>query len=117
MSKIIRKNRQLAFEEQNGRCYYCRMLMWLGNVSEFADEHRISKGLARQLQCTAEHLLPRQDGGTNERANIVAACYFCNSTRHRALNPQSPEQYQKKVTHRMRHLKWHPIEIDRLMKI
>ncbi|WP_339009581.1 HNH endonuclease [Aeromonas popoffii] len=34
------------------------------------------------LQCTGEHLQPRSNGGSNQPANIVAACRHCNGTRH-----------------------------------
>lgn len=64
---------------QGGICFYCRLPMGK-NV-------------------TAEHLVPRMDGGKNTRSNIVAACRRCNALRH-GLFPDAapdPETYQAYV--------------------
>ena len=84
MSKVIPKNRLLAFKKQRGRCFYCGVPMWLENKRVFAAKHRITKKLAKRLRCTAEYLIARQDGGIDDCENIAAACLYCNSTRHRA---------------------------------
>ncbi len=39
--------------------------------------------------------------------NIVAACWFCNISRHRAKQPLSPYLYGKKVRARLAKGKWH----------
>ena len=115
MSKVISKNRLLAFNKQESRCYYCDVPMWLEKKREFAVNHEISERQAKRLQCTAEHLLARQDGGTNARKNIVAACSFCNMTRHRALKALPSIEFQKKVMRRMRRQKWHPREFHQIL--
>jgi len=113
MSRFIRsfrlkRYRRQAFKKQKGRCFYCSMPMWLGNPEEYASNFEISVRQARRFQCTAEHLIARQDGGTDDRENIVAACYFCNSTRHKASSPLSPFEYGRKVLERLRRHTWHP---------
>ncbi|MEN8206939.1 MAG: HNH endonuclease [Pseudomonadota bacterium] len=115
LNNLLLKNRLLAFKKQKGCCYYCGLPMWLGNVVEFAGNYGIRENHAKRLQCTAEHLIARQDGGTDERNNIVAACSFCNSTRHKALRALSPKEYQKKVKERLRHQKWHPRELHQIL--
>lgn len=62
-SKTLIKSRSTAFERQGGRCYYCDFPMWRGSIEHFARLYGITLGQARQFQCTAEHLLARQDGG------------------------------------------------------
>jgi len=115
MSQVIPKNRLLAFERQKGRCYYCDVPMWYEKLPEFAGNYGIRESQAKRFQCTAEHLLARQDGGTDERKNIVAACYFCNSTRHRPSKALSPVEYRKKVLRRVRRQKWHPMEYHHML--
>jgi 5-methylcytosine-specific restriction endonuclease McrA len=115
MSQIIPKNRLLAFKRQEGRCYYCGVPMWLEMPGEFAHNHGIRESRAKRFRCTAEHLLARQDGGTNKRNNIVAACSFCNSTRHRSSIALSPVEYRKKVMRRIRCQKWHPTDCHHML--
>ena len=62
--------RIILSESQNHRCCYC---------GEFTVERDRGNGDPRR--CTVEHILPRSRGGTNEWANIVAACASCNSAR------------------------------------
>lgn len=62
-SKTFIKSRSTAFERQKGRCFYCDDPMWRGALEPFTHLHRITLGQAHQLQCTAEHLVARQDGG------------------------------------------------------
>ena len=115
MSQIIPKNRLRAFSKQKGRCYYCDVPMWLERPEEYSGSYGIRESQAKRFRCTAEHLLARQDGGTNAMANIVAACSFCNSTRHRAPNALSPEKYRKRVLRRLRCQKWHPREFHHML--
>ncbi|WP_206597344.1 HNH endonuclease [Pseudacidovorax intermedius] len=58
----LQRHRQAALSAQCGRCIYC--LRPLGS------------------KATAEHLRARQDGGTDRRENIAAACSSCNHGRH-----------------------------------
>lgn len=115
MSKVISKNRLLAFKKQEGRCFYCGAPMWLENKREFAAKHRITKKLAKRLRCTAEHLNARKDGGNNNRENIAAACLYCNSTRHQASEALSHNEYRKHVMRLCRCHEWHPREFNLLI--
>ena len=114
MPNTLANNRLAAFKRQKGLCYYCHMPMWLVKQSQFASKHGLTKGEVRRLQCTAEHLVARQDGGKNSRNNIVAACRFCNSTRHLIKVPPKPAEYQRHVLNRLLKGKWHPPSIRRL---
>ena len=104
----IVKHRLAAFNRQEGRCYYCGLPMWLKNPADFATKYKISEGDASRFQCTAEHLKAKQDGGTDSRENIVAACRFCNAIRHRIAQPPSSAAYQQRVRRRISAGKWHP---------
>ena len=67
--------------EQNHRCAYCgfgmvRPFRWPRGVSWHA--HR-----AWEARCaTKDHLIPKCDGGSDNWANQVAACRWCNQYRH-----------------------------------
>ncbi len=111
-SKTLQKNRALAYESQRGLCYYCRQPMWTNQPEKFCNQYRISLKSAQLLKCTAEHVIARQDGGSNQRNNIVAACLHCNRTRHKAKNAMSVEKYKAKVIRRMDQNKWHPIRLS-----
>ncbi|HWV09800.1 MAG TPA: HNH endonuclease signature motif containing protein [Pseudomonas sp.] len=62
MPSQLQKHRQSACEAQGGLCIYCRQPMG--------------------RKATAEHLRARQEGGTDCRDNIAAACKRCNHRRH-----------------------------------
>ena len=115
MPTTLSKSRQVAFSNQQGRCYYCEYSMWLESPDAFAAVFGISKSAALRFRCTAEHLKARKDGGKNSRENIVAACSFCNMTRHRAKSPQNPMIYRKRVIHRLGLGKWHPKEFRHIL--
>lgn len=99
MAKNIQSHRRRAFHRQQGLCYYCHVKMW-----ELA--YCQSKPGRRHHQSTAEHLIPRSEGGSNSAENIVAACLFCNITRHRSRDVQTPEKYRDKVQRRLRMGRW-----------
>ncbi len=107
MSKTPLRARTQAFRRQAGRCFYCGCLMWTGDCKSFAAQHRLPPKLALLLQCTAEHLLARQDGGSNTRENVAAACLVCNRRRHARKRAPPPEQYRALVAHRMANRRWH----------
>jgi hypothetical protein len=111
----LRKNRLLAFKKQKGRCYYCGVPMWLGNSEEFTGNYGIRESQAKRFQCTAEHLLARQDGGTDDRENIVAACLYCNSTRHYASEALPHNEYREHVASLVQSQKWHPMECHHML--
>jgi hypothetical protein len=52
-------------------------------------------------RCTAEHLRARCDGGRDTSDNVVAACWICNSRRHRRKVPLPPEEYRAFVRKRL----------------
>jgi 5-methylcytosine-specific restriction endonuclease McrA len=95
MSKPLQQSRQLAFERQRGQCFYCGLPMWLSGPQG-----------PSALRCTAEHLIPRSEGGGNGPSNIVAACWHCNHTRHKRKRPPEPELYQAQVRRRVAQGRW-----------
>ncbi len=104
--------RSLAFHAQRGCCCYCDLPMWLASPDELKP---VSLGprAAALLRCTAEHLLAQQDGGKDEAGNIAAACWLCNTRRHKRKTPPPPDAYRAFVQKRMAKGKWHPPEIAR----
>ncbi|WP_296280672.1 HNH endonuclease signature motif containing protein [Pseudoxanthomonas sp.] len=78
--------------------------MWQGSPTELG----LPSKLGRWYQCTAEHLIARQDGGKNTPVNVVAACRLCNLRRHQRPTPApSPETYKALVQRRMAAGRWH----------
>ncbi|WP_082085757.1 HNH endonuclease [Pseudomonas sp. 21] len=107
MSKTLQKIRTKAFQRQSGRCTYCGCPMWQSSPEQFAQEHHLTLKQARVFRCTAEHLHAKCDGGTDAPGNIAAACWFCNSQRHRAARPLAPNAHRAKVQRRMGKGAWH----------
>ena len=105
-------HRKRAFITQSGFCYYCNQPMWVNEKDSFCAKYYLKTGDANLLQCTAEHLKPRQDGGKDSAQNIVAACKFCNHTRHKAKSVLVPEMYKKRVRMRLSKNLWHQIIIN-----
>jgi 5-methylcytosine-specific restriction endonuclease McrA len=103
----IARFRAEAFRRQKGLCYYCRFPMWQDSPTKFAAKHRVTEREAQIFRCTAEHLVARQDGGTDAPSNIVAACLFCNQNRHRRTPPPAPEDYRQGIGTRLMRGKWH----------
>jgi 5-methylcytosine-specific restriction endonuclease McrA len=104
--KALKKIRHRKMLAQEGRCYYCGLPMWdADNGYSLLSAGRKGRR-PRALQCTAEHLLPRSEGGANTAENIVAACLFCNNARHRRKQPPSPEIYRMHVQRRMAAGRW-----------
>lgn len=106
--KIVHAN------QQNWRCYYCGFPMWQGDPTIFAARYRLPAAALNRFQCTAEHMQPRMNGGEDRRENIVAACQFCNQTRHRMSEVLSPAAFRQHVSKRVRTGKWHPREFRSL---
>jgi 5-methylcytosine-specific restriction endonuclease McrA len=117
MPSKLAKIRQHAYSQQQYRCYYCEHLMWADNPIEFVRTYRVSIAAARLFQCTAEHLVPTSCGGRDSMENIVAACLFCNRTRHRAKKPLKPSEYRGKVRARVSRGRWFPFGLARQMGI
>lgn len=108
MPTKISRLRADAYQRQSGRCYYCCSPMWQKNPASFALKYRISVAQAERFQCTAEHLQALQDGGPTSHQNIVAACRYCNQTRHRRKVAASPSAFRVHVTNRLLRRRWHP---------
>lgn len=107
MPTPLQRKRARAFERQHGCCIYCRKLMWLSDLANFAAEQNLTVKQARHRQCTAEHLCARKNGGGDTAANIAAACLFCNLHRHKRKAELPPEQFRVHVRERMARGGWH----------
>jgi len=82
--------------------------MWDKDPELFAKTHRLSPRVMRGLQCTAEHLQARQDGGRDTQENIVAACLRCNRQRHQGWKKApEPETYLQHVRRQLSQKVWH----------
>lgn len=103
--------RSAAFLRQHGRCYYCGVLMWADDCARFAPSFGISLATAKWLQCTAEHLIPRRDGGTDSPDNIVVACLLCNRRRHNRKASLTPTEYLAHVRARLWRGSWHVVQV------
>lgn len=64
----LRYLRDLAFKRQRGKCFYCHV-----------DMIQPQDGLELPNMATADHLLPRAEGGADVECNVVAACLECNN--------------------------------------
>lgn len=107
MGKPIQRHRKQAFLRQGGRCFYCGLPMWQSSPEELAAKTGLRPRALRCLQCTAEHLKARRDGGGNSSENIAAACMACNQRRHARLSPPDPDAYMRLVRSRMDRGRWH----------
>ena len=112
VAKSLSRIRSRALQLQGGRCFYCSVLMWTDDCAAFANRHRLPPRLAKWLQCTAEHLQARQEGGRDSIKNIAAACRVCNHRRHaqRRIAP-TPEEYRALVRKRVSKKAWHPPQV------
>lgn len=99
----IRRTKMLA---QEGRCYYCGLPMWDPALKDAAPAICLTPAMQKYLLCTAEHLHPRSEGGTNSASNIVAACWYCNTRRHHWKAAPAPDAYRAHVQKRMAKGKW-----------
>jgi len=111
MGTRIQNIRKAKFVEQQGRCAYCCQPMWEEDGAQFACLYGISLSQASLLRSTAEHLTARQECGRDNHQNIVAACSYCNGTRHRTPKPKAPLDFAQKVRKQLKRGKWHGIMI------
>lgn len=93
-SKRLRRVRITAFNRQRGCCCYCNLPIWEDDREGFAFRYGLTAKQARQFQSTAEHLLPRCDGGADSPSNIAAACWQCNRLRHKRKRVPSPDAWR-----------------------
>ena len=113
MRKTYAQPRSHAFHLQAGRCFYCECLMWQGNDLEtFRTKHDLTEDQVLQLRCTAEHVIARCDGGSDDASNIVAACHYCNLKRHACLQAKNSKNYAKHVRAKIRLKEWHLFDPD-----
>ena len=96
---------------QHFRCIYCSLPVWTGDPQPFMRQFLLTPKEAKSLQCTAEHLTARCDGGRNNADNIPAACLHCNRTRHLRAKPLDPPAYQALVQRRLSRGAWHAATI------
>lgn len=88
----ITRLRIARYNEQRGRCLYCRNLMWERAIEPKraalfrvwpwrpGEIVEVNRFLTEQL-CTAEHVQRVADGGSDDPTNVVAVCRRCNSSR------------------------------------
>ncbi|WP_350036489.1 HNH endonuclease [Pseudohaliea sp.] len=86
--------------------------MWQNSAEELVSRYGITRKQARLLQCTGEHLTPHSENGSAEKTNIVAACVYCNRTRHRAKKPMDPLSYGSQVKKRLISGRWHQLRLQ-----
>lgn len=103
-----------SYLAQQRRCYYCGVLMWLGRPDGFQASSPVPKGVLVKVQCTAEHLVAKRDGGADHKQNIVAACRHCNFLRHARKKALSPEAYRELVRKRISLGRWHDSSVFQL---
>ena len=84
--------------------------MWSSRPGVFRKRYNLQWRTVRRYQCTAEHLLARQDGGKDGANNIVAACYFCNQTRHNSKRVQTADKYLIRVRRRVASGTWETMQ-------
>ncbi|WP_080579593.1 HNH endonuclease [Sinorhizobium fredii] len=83
--------------------------MWETDPRIFSARYRVSRRAALHFRCTAEHLVARCDGGRDTEENIVAACHYCNRTRHRPKRPKNAASYAAFVRSRIEKGRWRPV--------
>lgn len=103
--------RARAAMAQGGACFYCGVPMYGFDLNRDAT---LSQRQASLIWCTAEHLHALRDGGLDTADNVVAACAFCNRTRHRAKHPLQPDQYRSRVRQRVVRKKWPTVRLGRI---
>lgn len=108
MPSQLEKSRRAAFLRQGGRCFYCDMPIWLDEPDAFRAKYPLSARQHALRRCTAEHLVAKQDGGDDKPNNVVAACWLCNSRRHRRGIAPSPHKHRRRVQLRVQQGRWLP---------
>lgn len=106
-TRKTRSAKNSAFVKQESHCFYCGVQMWLKDNKQYIAEFGLTKREAMRFQCTAEHLVARCDGGSDAPDNVVAACKFCNQTRHRRKCPPTHHAYKEYVCNRLAMGRWH----------
>lgn len=107
MPLTLARLRAHAFRRQSGLCFYCHCPMWQRSMEAFAATFDLSSRQARHLQCTAEHLQARVDGGGDSQSNIVAACRYCNTKRHQRKAARDAVHHKQHIERLMSQMRWH----------
>jgi 5-methylcytosine-specific restriction endonuclease McrA len=107
-SNRISKLRTEAFHLQAGLCIYCGQPMILGDLRIFSLQHKVRPRFADLFRCTAEHWVPRANGGTDSRDNIAAAHMYCNQRRHQRKSIPAPDRFRVHVRKRIASSRWWP---------
>lgn len=107
----LKKLRIKAARQQGWRCFYCMLPMWESSPEEFIVHYGLSPGQAKRFRCTAEHVEARCDGGKDIAPNVVAACLFCNTTRHKRKHPVDAANHASIVRSRLAKGRWHPPQV------
>ncbi len=113
-NKALISSRKRAFLAQGGRCCYCQARTWLKNTSEL-EARAIPRSVVQWFKCTAEHAVPRKDGGGNGPDNIRAACRLCNLRRQQRKRQLSEAEYARFVRLRVAKGRWWPASIHRAL--
>lgn len=82
------------FQRQRGRCAYCHIPM----LFDFESNYGQIKPPLRLA--TVDHVIPRSAGGTDDPANLVLACGYCNSRKSSGPPPTGRAWYWKRNPHR-----------------
>jgi hypothetical protein len=107
----LKIHRTRAFQKQHGRCYYCYQPMWNESEQELTTRFSVSPNQAKLLKYTGEHLVAHSEGGSSGHSNIVAACWFCNTRRHRRKKIPSPANYRELVIRKLSRGAWHRLRL------
>jgi len=91
--------------------------MWHRDQERFCTQHNLTPGDTQFLQCTAEHLVARKDGGGDDAANIAAAHLICNRGRHQRKKPLEVDRYRMLVRTRVREGRWHQPQVLRALGV
>lgn len=111
MPSSVARSRAKAFYRQEGRCYYCDYPMYVTSPQKYAQLYGCSRRQALQMQCTAEHLVAKCEGGSNRASNIAAACKRCNVRRHQGKVALPPQAYRELVQSKVMEGRWHPFRL------
>jgi len=110
--KKLRKLRKKAAKGQHWFCFYCDLPMG----GEGSPWQRALEPLGTAFEASAEHLVPRCEGGGDTRGNIAAAHVLCNRRRHRRACAMSPDQFAALVQRRIGSGRWFYREVLDLLR-
>lgn len=110
MRDDLQRLRIQRYNEQHGRCIHCCAPMWerliepqgmaLLRVRHLRPEQDYGRLCnLESFACTAEHILPQAQGGTDNADNIAAACALCNNSR----NLETVDEWLHIVAERQKH--------------